>query len=60
MDTTVKRPGVTLLIAGIAALILRWALGWIPFIGGMLGLILLIFAVFAVAGGIWMIAKQTR
>ena len=57
MDTTVKRPGVTLLIAGIAALILRWALGWIPFIGGMLGLILLIFAV---AGGIWMIAKQTR
>lgn len=55
MNTIVNRPGVTLLIAGIVSFFLRWPASWIPFLGGLLAWMLLLFAVFAVIGGIWMI-----
>lgn len=55
MDTIVNRPGVTLLIAGIASLVLRWPAGWIPLLGGLLSWILLLVAIFFIVGGIWMI-----
>ena len=55
MDTIVNRPGVTLLIAGLVSLVLRWPAGWLPVIGGLLSWILFLVAIFFIIGGIWMI-----
>lgn len=55
MDTIVNRPGVTLLVAGLVSLVLRWPAGWLPVIGGLLSWILFLVAIFFIIGGIWMI-----
>lgn len=54
MGFIVDRPGLTLVIVGVIAFLLRNAFSWVPLIGGALGTILLFAAAFFVVGGMWM------
>lgn len=54
MKFIVDQPGLTLLIAGVIAFLVRPLFGWVPLIGGAMSVILLFVAVFFVVGGAWM------
>lgn len=54
MGFIVDRPGLTLIIVGIIAFLLRNVFSWVPLIGGAMGAILSFAAVFFVVGGLWM------
>jgi len=54
MGFIVDRPGLTLIVVGIVALLVRNVFAWIPLIGGAMSAILLFAGVFFVIGGIWM------
>ena len=54
MGFIVDRPGLTLVIVGVLAFLIRNALGWVPLIGGAMTAILTFASVFFVIGGIWM------
>lgn len=54
------RPGWTLLLAGVVAFALSQVIGGLPLIGGMLAVMLFLFALFAVFGGLWLIVAERR
>jgi hypothetical protein len=54
------RPGWTLLLAGIASYLVSRVIGVVPLIGSMLGVMLFLFALFAVFGGLWLIVAERR
>ncbi len=60
MKTIVQRPGVTLLLTGIVAFFARRVVGWVPFIGGTMKFVLLVFAFFAIVGGFWILLNGRR
>lgn len=54
------RPGWTLLLAGIASFLVSRVIGVVPLIGSMLAVMLMLFGVFALVGGVWLIAMERR
>ena len=54
MGFIVDRPGLTLIIVGVLAFLLRNVFGWVPLIGGVTTAVLMFASVFFVVGGIWM------
>lgn len=54
MGFIVDRPGLTLIIVGVLAFLVRNVFDWVPLIGGAMGAILMFASVFFVVGGIWM------
>ena len=53
MKFIMERPGVTLILVGIAAYFLRPVLDGLPLVGGIVGSILFIASIFFVIGGVW-------
>lgn len=47
------RPGITLIVVGILAFLIRMVIDGVPVVGGMLSGILLVASVFFVVGGLW-------
>lgn len=60
MGFIMDRPGLTLIIVGVGAYLLRNAFGWVPLIGGSISAVLMFAAVFFVVGGIWMFVVGRR
>jgi hypothetical protein len=54
MGFIVDQPGLSLLITGIVALVVRPFFDWVPLIGGLMSTLLLVAGLFFVVGGIWM------
>ncbi len=54
MGFIVDRPGLTLIIVGVIAFLIRNALNWVPLVGGAMSAVLSFAAVFFVVGGLWM------
>lgn len=54
------RPGWTLLLVGIASFVASRFIGVVPLIGSMLAVMSLLFGIFAVIGGLWLIAMERR
>ncbi len=54
MGFIVDRPGLTLIIVGVVAFLLRNVFSWVPLAGGAMSAILMFAAAFFVVGGIWM------
>jgi len=54
MGFIVDRPGLTLVIVGVIAFLIRNAFNWVPLIGGAMGAVLMFAAAFFIVGGIWM------
>lgn len=54
MGFIIDRPGLTLIIVGILAFLVRNVFAWVPLIGGAMSAILMFAAVFFVVGGLWM------
>lgn len=57
-DLKFTRPGVMLLLTGIASLLLRLVIGNVPAVGGLLSGVLLIAGLFFVAGGVFLLIKK--
>lgn len=57
-DDKFRRPGVVLLITGIAAILLRGVAGWVPLIGGLLSFVFLLAGIFFIVGGIFLLIKK--
>ncbi len=55
MNFLMEKPGAVLLVAAVLAFVLRWPLGAVPAIGGVLSWILVAAAVFFAVGGVWML-----
>lgn len=60
MGFIMDRPGLTLIVVGVIAYLLRNAFGWVPLIGGAVSAVLLFAAAFFVVGGIWMFVVGRR
>ena len=54
MGFIVDRPGLTLVIVGVLAFLIRNEFGWVPLIGGAMTAVLTFAALFFVVGGVWM------
>lgn len=54
------RPGYTLLLAGIAAYFVSRVIDFVPLIGSMLAVMLFLFAIFGVIGGLWLVVAERR
>lgn len=54
------RPGWTLLLVGIVSFLVSRFIGVVPLIGSMLMVMTLLFGLFAVVGGLWLIAMERR
>lgn len=57
-DTKFTRPGAVLLVAGVAAILLRFVLRGLPLIGGLLNIVLLLAGIFFIVGGIFLMIKK--
>ena len=54
------RPGTTLLLAGILSFLVSRYIDIVPLIGSMLAVMLFLFSIFAVIGGIWLVVAERR
>lgn len=54
MGFIVDRPGLTLIIVGVIAFLIRNLFTWVPLIGGAVSAILMFAAAFFIVGGVWM------
>lgn len=54
------RPGYTLLLTGVVAFLVSRVIGIVPLIGSMLGIMLFLFSLFALVGGLWLILAERR
>jgi membrane protein implicated in regulation of membrane protease activity len=54
------RPGFTLLLAGAAAYVVSNFIGSLPLIGGTVAVMLFLFSIFAVVGGLWLVVAEFR
>lgn len=54
------RPGYTLLLAGVASYFGSKFIGSLPLIGSMLAVMMFMFAIFAVIGGMWLVVAERR
>lgn len=54
------RPGYTLFLAGIVSFLASRVIGIVPLIGGALVAMTLLFGMFAVLGGVWLIMAEWR
>lgn len=54
MGFIIDRPGLTLIIVGVLAFLVRNIFNWVPLVGGAMSAILTFAAVFFVVGGVWM------
>jgi uncharacterized membrane protein len=54
------RPGWTLLLVGIVSFLVSRFIGIVPLLGSMLVAMTLLFGLFAVVGGLWLIAMERR
>jgi len=55
-----RRPGTVLIATGIALLIARLFVGWVPLVGGMLGIFCLVAGIVGLVGGAFlMLTKAT-
>ncbi|MGH1488784.1 MAG: hypothetical protein ACRBK7_05225 [Acidimicrobiales bacterium] len=54
------RPGYTLLLAGIASYFASKFVDVLPVVGSMMAVMLFLFAMFAVVGGIWLVIAERR
>lgn len=54
------RPGYTLLLAGILSIFFSRFIDIVPLIGGVLAVMMSLFGIFAVVGGIWLIIAEWR
>ncbi len=53
MKLIITRPGITLILVGILAFVLRPILDGLPAIGSLVSGILLVASIFFVVGGLW-------
>ena len=54
------RPGYTLLLAGVLAYVVSRFIDVVPLIGSTVAVMLFLFALFAVVGGLWLIFAERR
>lgn len=54
------KPGSTLLLAGIALLLISRVIDIVPFVGGTLSFGLVILGLFGLVGGVWLIMSERR
>ncbi|MGB5756006.1 MAG: hypothetical protein WBM50_03755 [Acidimicrobiales bacterium] len=54
------RPGTTLLLAGILSFLVSRYIDIVPLIGSMLAVMLFLFSVFAMIGGVWLVVAERR
>lgn len=54
------RPGYTLLLAGVLAYVVSRFIDVVPLIGSTVAVMLFLFALFAVVGGLWLIVAERR
>lgn len=54
------RPGSTLLVAGVFSFVVSRFIDFVPLIGSMLAVMTLLFALFAVVGGMWLLVIERR
>lgn len=54
------RPGTTLLLAGVVSYVVSKFIGGLPLLGSILSAMLLLFSIFAVIGGVWLIVAERR
>lgn len=57
-DPKFRRPGVVLLITGILFIVAQSLVGWIPFIGGLMSVILVLAGVFMILGGLFLLITK--
>lgn len=60
MAFIMDRPGLTLILVGVVAFLVRNAFGRVPLIGGSISALLLFASVFFVVGGLWMFVVGRR
>lgn len=54
------QPGWALLFVGIGSFFASRFIDVVPLIGGMLGVMLFTFSIFAVIGGVWLVVANAR
>lgn len=57
-NPTFTKPGVALLVTGVAALLLRVLLRGVPLIGGLLGVVMFLAGIFFIIGGGFLLIKK--
>ena len=54
------RPGYALLLAGVLSFIVSRFIGVVPLVGMLLTAMTVLFGVFAIVGGLWLIVAEIR
>jgi len=54
------RPGYTLLLAGVLSFVVSRFIDVVPLIGRTVAVMLFLFSLFAVLGGLWLIVAERR